>query len=210
MEIEGFGSPLTGTTVWMVRDAWVPWEFIPQTPCRMLLTGSPNTTVYGEPWTYVLYPTTQKDWSCAATILKAFGAGVVAWTSDLVVPSSFLRFLESGSYTRIMMGYVTEPPLLPDAIFFPFSKTPDPLTLSICKALPSRKGHGAYAVHTQWDDILSMVAESGMSLLISDIGESAWTLFWYKRSDSIQVTESVAKTQALQLVKAAAALLELR
>jgi len=57
---------------------------------------------------------------------------------------------------------------------------------------------------------LSMVAESGMSLLISDIGESAWTLFWYKRSDSIQVTESVAKTQALQLVKAAAALLELR
>jgi len=176
----------------------------------MLLTGSPNTTVYGEPWTYVLYPTTQKDWSCAATILKAFGAGVVAWTSDLVVPSSFLRFLESGSYTRIMMGYVTEPPLLPDAIFFPFSKTPDPLTLSICKALPSRKGHGAYAVHTQWDDILSMVAESGMSLLISDIGESTWTLFWYKRSDSIQVTESVAKTQALQLVKAAAALLELR
>jgi len=210
MEIEGFGTPLTGHTVWMVRDSWVPWEFIPQTPCRMLLTGSPASIVYGEPWTYIVHPTSQKDWSCAATILKAFGAGVVAWTSDLVVPPSFLRFLESAPYTRIMMGYITEPPLLPDAVFFPFSKTPDPLFLSICKAMPSRKGHGTYTVHTQWDDVITMMAESGMSLLISDVGETAWTLFWYKRSDSVQVTESVAKAQALQLVKAATNLLELR
>jgi hypothetical protein len=209
MEIEGFGSPLTGHTVWIVRDAWIPWEFIPQTPCRMLLTGSAATTVYGEPWTYILYPTTQKDWSCAATILKAFGSGVVAWTSDLIIPPSFLRFLESGTYTRIMMGYTTEPPLFPDAIFFPHSKTPDPLVLSICKAMPSRKGHAGYTVHSQWDDIVTMVGDSGMSLLITDVEETKWTLFWYKRSDSTQLTETTGKAQALQLIKAATSLLEM-
>jgi len=208
MEIEGFGSPLTGQTLWMVRDCWIPWEFVPQTPCRMLLAGSVATTVYGEPWTYILYPTSPKDWSCAATILKAFGSGVVAWTSDLVVPPAFLRFIESESYTKVMMGYITEPPLFPDAVFFPYCKTADPLVLSICKAMPPRKGHGAYSVHTQWEDVVAMLADSGMSLVITDVEEKDWTLFWVKRSDSAQVTEAAAKTQALHLVKAAALLLD--
>jgi hypothetical protein len=107
-----------------------------------------------------------------------------------------------------MMGYTVEPPLFPDAVFFPYCKIADPLVLSICKAMPSRKGHGAYTVHTQWEDVITMLADSGMSLVISDIEEKAWTLFWVKRSDSAQVTEAAAKTQALHLIKAAASLLD--
>jgi hypothetical protein len=174
----------------------------------MLLAGSVATTVYGEPWTYILYPTSPKDWSCAATILKAFGSGLVAWTSDLVVPPAFLRFVESESYTKVMMGYITEPPMFPDAVFFPYCKTADPLVLSICKAMPPRKGHGAYTIHTQWEDVVAMLADSGMSLVITDVEEKDWTLFWVKRSDSAQVTEAAAKAQALHLVKAAALLLD--
>jgi hypothetical protein len=44
--------------------------------------------------------------------------------------------------------------------------------------------------------------------VITDVEEKDWTLFWVKRSDSAQVTEAAAKTQALHLVKAAALLLD--
>jgi hypothetical protein len=47
-----------------------------------------------------------------------------------------------------------------------------------------------------------MLSDGGMSVLLTDVGESAWTLFWYKQSDSQGLTETESKRKMRALLNA--------
>lgn len=213
MEVQGFGGNLTGKTIWVHQQSWVPWEFLHGITCRVLLQGSePSLVGFVDPWHYTMTPKTAKDWSCIATVLKALstssGSVLVAWDSTLVVPPTFIRFVESLPVTRLMMSGAESPPLFPDALFFS-ADTAD--VKSICEHMPSRGGHGPYVAPAveSWNELVRTLGSSGMSLMLTDVGETAWTLFWYKREDSQVLTAAEAKERVKSLLHAANRVLEL-
>jgi hypothetical protein len=204
MEIQGFGGTLVGKTVWVHEDDWIPWEFLPNLPCRVLLYGAdPPAVAFTDSWTYCIAPTSSKDWSCVATILKALSASaplLVAWTSTVAMPPSFVRFVEPlPNVTRVQLG--AEPPLLPDAVF----GSPTLAFRALCERMPERGGHGSYAPPAveAWADLTRTLSENGMSVMLTDVGEASWTLFWYKKKDSQGVSEAEAKGRAAALLLAA-------
>jgi hypothetical protein len=77
---------------------------------------------------------------------------------------------------------------IPDALFFPPLQDSEANTvLSILQAMPARHNHGGW-ICTQtanaWLDILRDTRRQGLGLVLSDVQETAWTLFWHKPADS--------------------------
>ena len=210
--------------------SFIPWEFLQDISCRVLLQGEGGSSrpdrlggssrpdrLGGssalsvlESWTYCITPLTAKDWSCVATILKASSADrpvLVAWSDDVAISSAFVRFLEATPLTRVMMGYdgIT-PPLIPDAVLF--SKDSSSIR-GICERLPARLGHGGCALPSAdaWAELLATVTRSDLSLLVTDVEDKAWTLYWYKPEDSKSLTAAEAKDRVQSLLQAVQQLL---
>lgn len=227
MELEGFGASLVGRTIYVFADGqhvWIPWEFISGTPytCKILVTSLKSNYHCLEmehPWTFIVRPQTAKDWSCIATILRGMG-GSVLLTFDsgcLRPPDSFLTFLDSVVaeariiVTRIWFGIGIEIPIVPDAIFFPAQiREHSQAAYSLIGRLPARLEHGPYRQMSseEWLATIDVTTQSSLGLVISDVGEQEWKLFWHKTSDSVLEGKDVIFQKGFSWLRTAMTILE--
>lgn len=225
MELEGFGASLVGRALYVYTsesDAWVPWEFISGTSysCRILITSSEShlrTLETGYAWTFVIRPVTPKDWSCIATIVRGMGQSVllVFDSGAPAIPSTFVTFMDAcigeGKIvlTRVWVGQNIEIPTIPDAIFFPIIREHEHV-YDMIRRLPARLGHGTWAPISpaDWLTISKATAESGLGMVVSDIGETSWQLFWHKISDSRAEPSHVLVSRGFQAIRTGMALVE--
>ncbi len=228
MELEGFGASLVGRNIYIVADgehAWIPWEFVSGTAytCKILVTGEGYGLRCVEAennWTAIFRPVTPRDWSCIATIIKGMG-NTVLLTIDHhapVAPAAFITFLDSvlaegrTVITRIWIGTHMEIPAIPDAIFFPVLRDAGRASAAyemMCR-LPARGGHGSWKTPPigEWNALVGATITGGLGLVISDVGESAWTLFWHKIADSAAEGHGVVMKRGLAWLRTGAALIE--
>ncbi len=226
MELEGFGASLVGRVVYVVADSeheWLPSEFISGTAysTRILITGDGEGLRLAEAtgtWNAIFKPV-GRDWSVIATMIRA-ASGPVLLTIDShapALPASFVTFLdgivaEARVLTRVWIGTHHEIPAIPDAILFP------PLRESVRAAaayemmrrLPGRDGHGGWTAmgNAEWSALVEATAKSDLGILISDVGERAWTLFWHRLADSVSEGHGVLVKRGLAWLRTGAALLE--
>ena len=226
MELEGFGASLVGRALYVYAgedDAWVPWEFISSTTysCRILITGSDKhlRTIETEyAWTVVVRPTGVKDWACIATIVRGMGQSVLL-VFDIgapVAPATFVAFMDACVaegrivLTRVWIGQNIEIPAIPDAIFFPLLRNGQDAVYDMIRRLPGRLGHGSWTPITpaDWATITKATADSGLGIVVTDIGETSWQLFWHKLSDSRAEPSHVLVSRGFQAMRTGMALVE--
>jgi hypothetical protein len=228
MELEGFGASLIGRAVYVVADsdhAWLPNEFISGTTysCRILISGDgPGLRLIEAQnnWNAIFHPV-GRDWSVIATMIRAgASAGPVLLTIDSHAPSlpgSFVTFLdgvlaEGRTVTRVWIGTHHEIPAIPDAILFPPLYEPFRATAAyeMMRRLPGRDGHGAWGAMgtTEWNNLVEATAKSDLGILISDVGERGWTLFWHKITDSLAEGHGVLTKRGLVWLRTGASMLE--
>lgn len=205
MELEGLGVSCVGRPIWSYHphdsDRWgsgIPWEYIQSTnyTARYLIRGSGESRRLCEAegsWNCVWTPTSSRDWSGLATLIRSIGVGSCLLVFDTVegVPNTFWTFLDTivreGKIlvTRIWLHTIA-PQWIPDVIFFP------PLDIQhqdhafhIIQALPARGGHGIWNLGSMnWASVVQATREQGLGLAITDIEETAWTLLWHRVADS--------------------------
>jgi hypothetical protein len=227
MELEGFGASLVGRALYVVADyehAWIPWEFISGTQyaARILISGDGTGMRLLEAengWGAIFKPTHGRDWSVIATMMKSAG-GPILLTFDShapAAPASFITFLDSmlaegRVITRIWAGTHVTVPCIPDALLFPPLAEPfrGRAAYEMMRRLPARDGHGAWtAMGTgEWTALVDATSKSNLGILISDIGEKAWTLFWHKLEDSHNELVSVTVKRGLEWLRTGAAIIE--
>jgi len=230
MELEGLGCSLVGRALYCFcneSNMWIPWEFISGSPhvCRILVCGPGFETLEVEHnWTFVVRPGNNgsgKEWSCLATIIKGMSNGLGVAGSILIVfavgapkaPPGFLTFMDSVlgegriMLTRIWLGEHIEIPTIPDAIFFPVGA--DPRTMyDMIHRLPARGGHEGFGMTGDWNLIVKATAEQGLGLVVSDIGETQWSLFWHKIADSDTETDNSRFRKGVHLIKLGTRIIE--
>ena len=228
MELEGFGASLLGRAIYVCANhdsAWIPLEFISGTPysCKLLITGeSPgHRCIEAEhTWTAVFKPNQPKDWSVIATVLRGLGPNIllVFDTHAPVAPPTFISYLDGivlenrTTVTRIWIGEHIEIPVIPDAIFFPIvydAKHAHDI-FAMLKRLPGRGSHGPWfsIPEAEWPSIVKATQDSGLGMVVSDIGESSWSLFWHKLSDSRSENHAHMTKRGLTWLKTGLAILE--
>jgi hypothetical protein len=109
-------------------------------------------------------------------------------------PASFISFLDNCVtagrvvLTRIWIGTHVEIPCIPDAILFPVfgGGVGAAEAYEMMRRLPGRGGHGAWNASNldEWNVIVKATAEGHFGMMISDVGEHSWSLFWHKLEDS--------------------------
>ena len=227
MELQGFGASLLGKALYVyanASDAWIPWEFLSNTQysCTILISSdaSPlHCLKIEESWTMVVYPKTAKDWSCVATIIKGMGGSIllVFDVDSPRPPDSFANFLETIGkegrtvLTRIWIGTDIEVPTIPDAIFFPVRIDGSQKKIyELLSRLPARSGHREWKQMPQgeWNALLNTTIQSNLGIVVSDIGETEWTLFWHKLDDSSHIGESTLFQKGFRWLQSAMAVLE--
>jgi hypothetical protein len=203
MELEGFGASLLGRAIYVYaegKDIWLPWEFISGNyTCKILVTtdlAKYHCLEFEHNWTIIFRPQNAKDWSCIATIIRGMG-GSVLLTFDSGCsrpPDSFLSFIGSvvsdarTVLTRVWVGRDIEIPVVPDAVFFPVGiREYNRAVYELIGRLPARQDHGPLRQMTgaEWTAMIDATIQSGIGLMVSDIGEREWKLFWHKLSDSV-------------------------
>ena len=200
MELEGFGASLVGRCVYVnTETAWVPWEFVNGTYTAKILicgtTGTRSETALSNNWTAVFHPASDsRIWSAIATVVKGLGPNVLL-VFDVgfpTIPPVFLTFLDNvlaegrTVLTRVFMG-TTGLPAIPDAIFFPVVSTLGVTGIyDTCMRLPAVRGHGSWTgmVPAEFSALMETVASTKVGIVISDVGETGWTLFWHRPEDS--------------------------
>jgi hypothetical protein len=205
MEIQGFGGSLVGKTSWVwsrFTGDWIPWEFLPSITCRILIHDHTSSILFTEEWEYCIAPKTPKDWSCTATIVKALStsASVLVVLASSGAPPNFLSFLTSVPVSRVLLS-AEEPAIPVDAVF----SAPNAVFRDLSERIPGRKGHGSYTAPSTegWADLTATLSGSGLSVVLTDVDESEWTLFWYKPSDSHGLTATDAKRKVGELLSTA-------
>jgi len=211
MELDGFGNSLVGRSVVVSASgekAWLPWEFLAASyTCRILVCGDVKKTVlaYTQTWTAVFGAGDMKVWSAIATVLRGLGPTVLlVFDADAPEPpTSFIRFLDenvSGGrmvITRVWMGDKVAV-VVPDAVFF---ATGDGLrAYDYLTKMPARNGHGAWNGMSaeEFKNLYDTVTANTLGLVISDLGEAGWTLFWHREADSaVSVVSSKALVSSL-------------
>jgi len=221
MELEGLGCSLVGRALYCFcneQNCWIPWEFISGTPyaCRILVSGSGLDTLELEhDWTFVVRPSAAgKEWSCLATIIKGMSQGLGVSGSILIVfgigapkaPPGFLTFMDGvlGEgrilFTRVWLGENIEIPTIPDAIFFPVGVAAHTM-YDMIHRLPGRSGHEGFVMRGDWSLIVKATGEQGLGLVVTDIGETQWSLFWHKIADSDTETDSSRFRKGMRLIR---------
>lgn len=221
MELEGFGASLVGRKAWVVAEdsvAWTPWEFISGTSysAKVLITGDVWSTPHLETsWSMQMHPGSQREWSALATILRGLGGTVLLVFAPHApqAPPAFHAFLD-GAVTegRIVLTRVwisaESPPFVPDAIFFPPSAA-STQSYAIVSHVPARAGHGGFHMSiSDWNTLATATATAGLGIVLSDVGESTWSIFWHRRADSQISTPHALQRRAIKLIQLATALLD--
>lgn len=220
MELEGFSTSLVGRSMYVYagpEESWIPYEFISGTQysCKLLIRGAVMSLAEAEnEWTAVFRPNGPRDWSIIATMIRS-STGSVLLAFDSVRPSeSFITFLDNTVatsrtlITRIWIGAGIEIPCIPDAIFFPpVTMEQQTVIYDVLGRLPARGGHGPWRKLSaaDWSSLCQATTAPGLGMVVSDIEESEWSLYWHKVADS--ATSSGLK-QGLALVRAGAKILE--
>jgi hypothetical protein len=227
MELEGFGASLVGRAVYIVTDsqhAWIPWEFISGTQyaVRILVSGEGvglHLVEAESGWSAIFKPTSGRDWSVIATMMKSAG-GPILLTMDShapAAPATFVGFLDSmlaegRTITRLWIGTHVSVPTIPDALMFPPLFDPFRATAAyeMMRRLPARDGHGGWAAMspTEWSTLADATSKSELGIMISDVGEKAWTLFWHKIADSSSETHGAAMKRGLAWLQTGASIME--
>jgi len=204
MELEGFGASIFGKSIYVIcdpTDAWIPWEFLgsEQFACKILISGYGAGTRCLEAaneWTAIFKPQNNKDWSIIATVIKGIGHNVLLVIDPYVpiVPTNFITFIDSLAHqgyitlTKMIIGKHNEILYIPDAIFFPILKnaTDADIAYDIITKLPGRNGHDGFGSIPQsdWHTLVNVTVESSLGIVITDMGESSWTIMWHKPLDS--------------------------
>lgn len=224
MELEGLGVSLVNKSIWYYKPlhvsvSGIPWEFIQGTnySMRILIQGGGHKQIRvaeaERPWTCIWTPTSQRDWSCLATIVRSITSGSCLLVLDHVVgiPHTFWTFLDTlqregrTSITRVWI-HTDAPQWIPDAVFFPPLDCKQSI-LSIVESLPARNDHGSWRHGTDWDAILQATFSQNLGLAVTDVEESDWTLLWHKPEDSKQPLD-VRIQRATQWIETGAALLK--
>lgn len=205
MELEGFGASLVGRAIYVCtppEKAWIPFEFISGTTynCRICISGhAKNVRLVdtADGWNAVFHPTSSRDWSCIATMIQSMGPQILLVFDSYapVPPSTFVTFLDSCVssgrvvLTRIWIGTHVEIPCIPDAILFPvFSGGAGAAeAYDMMRRLPARGGHGGWNAPNldEWNELVKATVDGHLGIMISDVGEHAWSLFWHKVEDSL-------------------------
>jgi hypothetical protein len=194
--LEGFGASLLGRAIYVCADAehaWIPWEFLEQPYSKVLITGDGSgfhTIEASVSWTAIFRPTQAKDWSAIATVLRGIGQHILL-VFDTYAPAATPNFysyldglLKERCITRIWIGN-HELPVIPDAIFFPVLRDADiEHAVSILGRLPARANHGPFTITHSWPALVKATQESNLGIVVSDVEERSWSLFWHKVSDS--------------------------
>jgi hypothetical protein len=212
MELEGLGVSLHGRPLWVYAGqeharygSCIPWEYIQEIhyTVKILVRGASISPAQIETdWNSVWFPQTARDWSCIATMIRSIGVGscllVVDHVSDS--PVSFWTYLDGivkegrTTLTRIWI-HTDVPRWIPDALFFPPMEDHEASgILQILQAMPPRHNHGGWVsmnTASQWLDIVRDTRSQGLGLVLSDVQETAWTLFWHKPADSRPTMEGV-------------------
>jgi hypothetical protein len=228
MVLEGFGASLIGRAVYVVADpehAWLPNEYISGIAysCRILISGDgPGLRLIQaqNTWNAIFHPV-GRDWSTIATMIRAgVSSGPVLLTIDThapALPPVFVNFLdgilaEGRTLTRVWIGTHHEIPAIPDAILFPPLRDHSRATAAyeMMRRLPGRDGHATWTTMspTEWSSLVEATAKSDLGILISDVGEREWTLFWHKIDDSLSDSHDVLMKCGLVWLRTGAAMLE--
>jgi hypothetical protein len=186
MELEGFNTSLQGTTFAIVVDreeeVWIPWECLPQEGIYILLCGKEGRThkvlQHSYSWNLVWSPTTSKEWSMLATVLKAM-TGPIMLVLDLgapIPPFAFTEFLETlPMLTKIQIA-------TPGTSLGVFGH-PTSILWSDSISLESRME----AIRTVSMEAITAatnaVKDSNVQLLASNL-EGSWKLYWIRSADS--------------------------
>lgn len=208
MELEGFGASLVGKRVWCVGDVLLPWEFLHADTHAMRILVQPGIRTAclsarvaeaEADWNCVWSPTSAHDWSCIATLIRSAGSkGGVLLVLDHwmeAVPPSFLHYLEGllrsgGGVTLVWLSDThTAPPWHigdTDAIVFaPMGADVAAQTHTWIQHLPARRGHGPFVYSAEeWETVCEATRLQDLGLVVSDVGEQTWGLFWHRPSDS--------------------------
>lgn len=228
MELEGFGASLFGKSIYVICDpidAWIPWEFIASDSyaCKILISGNGSDVRCLEAaneWTAIFKPQTIKDWSIIATIIKGVGHNILLVVDPFapVIPPNFISYIDTLmnegyiTLTKIVIGKHSEILFIPDAIFFPVLKTSDAAntTYDIMAKLPGRNGHGGFTsmTHTDWHTLVNVTVESNLGLVISDVNEKSWELFWHKIADSYIINSAHLMRNGIAWMKTGISLIE--
>ena len=227
MELEGFGASLQGRVLFVYSkpdEEWIPWEYISGTDytCKILITSESRTLHCLEienVWNIILRPISPKDWSCLATILRGMGGPILLVFDGLSpkLPESFARFLETTTQdtkfviTRIWLGTNIDIPAVPDAVFFPVQILSDTTKLyDILRSLPGRNGHDSWKSMSlpDWNSLTETTVASNLGIVMSDVGEKEWNLFWHKLSDSASFSKPILFQKAFDWLRTAMTVLE--
>lgn len=227
MELEGFGASLIGRVLFVYskpEEEWIPWEFLSGTENTYKILVSGEKSIFHcleveHVWNIVIRPNSPKDWSCLATILRGTGGSILLVFDGLSpkVPESFARFLETTaqdskySITRIWLGTNIDIPSIPDAVFFPVQIQSEATKIyDILRSLPSRNGHESWKTMSlpDWNSLIETTASSNLGIVMSDVGEKEWNLFWHKISDSATLSKQVLFQKGFEWLRTAMTVLE--
>jgi hypothetical protein len=171
-------------------------------------------------WNVIVSPQNAKDWSILATLIKGSGGTVliVFDTDTPKPPMTFLTFMDSiiaegrTVLTRVWIGQAIEIPCIPDAVLFPVLTDTrlHSAVFDLIYRLPARGGHETLPTmsRVEWVSLVNATVENGLGIMVTDIGESTWSLFWHKIADSRILHSSAQRTKGMSLMRTGMKLLE--
>lgn len=189
MELEGFNSSLDGTTVAVLveteTDVWIPWECITGGFTVLLCGKEPRVCRLlrdSIPWSLIWSPSTSREWSMLATVLKAAVQPIVV-VSDLlapVPPIAFVEFLETlPSCTKVQMvqngttvGLLGHPTTILWANGCSMTSR-----MEVLRSIGSAEREETMAA------AVAAAIESSVNVVVSR-AEGAWKLYWIRPADS--------------------------
>ena len=74
--------------------------------------------------------------------------------------------------------------------------------------LPGRNGHEGFVMSGDWSLIVKATGEQGLGLVVTDIGETRWSLFWHKIADSELETDSSRFRKGIRLIRVGTHIME--
>lgn len=197
MELEGFSASLKGTTLVLVEreeDAWIPWECLPE-GMTVLLCGKEVRTHRlvrdSVSWSLIWSPTSSREWSLLATVLKA--AGPVTLVMDLgapIPPFAFTEFIETlPSVTKVQITYVGSSLGMfgaPNTVIWSDSISVT-ARMEVLQTLRYKEGEAAVAA------AVTAAKESQVQLMASQV-EGSWKLYWIRPGDSWSLVKRLGET----------------
>ena len=197
MELEGFSASLQGLSIVIFvekdEEAWVPWEFLSDST-TILICGkdiiSHRIVRDSYPWNIIWSPTTSRDWSLIATIIKAT-SGPLTCVLDLgapIPPYAFTEFLESRSLLsklqiakKGMIGAFG----VPRAVIWSEG-------VSLGHRIEFLRSVHCKETEAAVTAAVSAATESNVQVMASDQG-GTWKLYWIRPGDSWSLVKGLDK-----------------